>query len=85
MPVCSELQTIAFYLVSTDALCRGLEEHLEHAHSKTIPELESQQKDLTSVTAEDYLFDNKELVQEQTDTLGGALLSIRYPQIEEKA
>ncbi len=85
MLVWSDIQTIDFYLASADTLCRGLEENLEHANSKIIPEIESQQKDLASVTAEDYLFDNEELVQEQINTLVGAFLSIRYPQIAEKA
>ena len=70
MIICSEIQTIGFYLVATDSLRLQLVEHLEQLLSRTrLPE---------GIAVEDYPFDNEKVVYEQVEALVSAYPKIRY-------
>ena len=79
MLIRSEILTLDFYMAASDVLRCQLMGKLPSQQKQEF--LHRSGEPMVDTTADDYQFDNSDVVREQIDALATAYLSIRYPQL----
>ena len=80
MLIRSEILTLDFYMAASDVLRCQLMGKLPSQQKQEF--LHRSGEPMVDTTADDYQFDNSDVVREQIDALATAYLSIRYPQLK---